>query len=154
MSEILPAGEAWYTPFFAPAIMVAIAFGVLGWLRSYLAGKKSNIKEAKLLAEETIEKADKKGVKERSDAKILDTEKTEAAVALEDKRERDAIEVKRESREYIGNKFKFSDQEHAHQHSELTNKLATLNTKIEQVSKDLKTHLRTEHNVDEDENSK
>jgi biopolymer transport protein ExbB/TolQ len=147
MSEI--AGEAWYTPFLAPSIIVVVALAVIGWLRSYLAGKKTNIKEARLLEEDRIDRADKKGVKERSDAKILETEKTEAATTLKDSAAAEAIEVKKESREYMNNKMKFSDQEHAHQHSELTNKLQTLNTKIEQVSKDLKTHLRTEHNVDE-----
>jgi hypothetical protein len=127
----------WYDAYLVPSVVIGVAIAVIGYFRSYLSGKKSNIKEAKDLADETEEKAEAKGIKERSDAKTLYTEKTEAAIQVEEKREKEAIKVKKESQEFITDKFRFSDQEHAHQHAELKNEVQTLRTEIKRIAREV-----------------
>jgi hypothetical protein len=123
----------WYEPYLAPGIVVTIILFVAAGIVKYLEGKKSNIKEAKDLEDKTKEKAVEKKRQEISDAKIL-----------EEEAEEEAVKVKKESRNHIDTKFKFSDQEHAHQHSEIINKIKNLDTKIEQVSKDLRDHIKSQ----------
>jgi organic radical activating enzyme len=141
--EVMSEG-IWYEPYLAPGIVVTIILFVAAGIVKYLEGKKSNIKEAKDLEDKTIEKAVEKTRQEKSDAKVLDVEKTQAASVLKEDAEKEAIKVKKESREHIDTKFRFSDQEHAHQHSDLTNKIKNLDTKIEQVIKDLRAHIKSQ----------
>jgi heme/copper-type cytochrome/quinol oxidase subunit 1 len=127
----------WYDAYLAPAVVIGIIIAAIGGIRSYFSGKKSNNKEAKDLEDKTIQKAEDKGVKERSEAKILETEKIEAAEQVEEKREKEATKVKKESQEFVAEKFRFSDQEHAHQHAELKNELKELRTWMKQIAKDV-----------------
>jgi hypothetical protein len=139
----------WWNDLLAPSIIVVVVIAIIGWLRSYLSGKKSNIKEAQSLETQRADRAEAKDIKEKADAKLLELEKTTAATVLKKDAKEEAIEVKKSTNERMDNKFRFSDQEHASQHAELKNELKRLDTKIEQVSLDLKAFMKQQDDYNE-----
>jgi uncharacterized membrane protein YhiD involved in acid resistance len=139
---VAEVGGTWWNDLLAPSIIVVVVIAVIGWLRSYLSGKKSNIKEAAKLETDRTERAEAKDIKEKADAKLLELEKTTAATVLKKDAKEEAIEVKKESREFINNRFKFTDQEHASQHAELRNEVGELRNQIIQLCKDFEEHKK------------
>jgi uncharacterized membrane protein YhiD involved in acid resistance len=139
---VAEVGSNWYDGYLAPGIIIVVVIAIVGWFRSYLSGKKSNIKEAQTLATQTVEKAEAKDIQEKKDAKLLELEKTTAATVLKKDAKEEAIEVKKESREFINNRFKFTDQEHASQHAELRNEVNELRNQILQLCKDFEEHKK------------